>query len=42
MKLQHTGFTLVEDTIAHAEGWNQCLKNIQQLINAKRHASANI
>jgi uncharacterized protein YndB with AHSA1/START domain len=41
LQLQHNGFTLIEDTIVHSEGWNQCLDKISELINSSANANTN-
>ena len=41
LQLQHNGFTLVEDTIAHTNGWNTCLNRINELINSFSNAGTN-
>ena len=38
--LKHNGFTLLKDTIAHTDGWNDCLNKIIELINST-HAITN-
>lgn len=32
LQLQHSGFTLPEDLAAHNNGWNICLKRIEELL----------
>jgi uncharacterized protein YndB with AHSA1/START domain len=32
--LQHNGFELLEDIFSHTNGWNACIKRIEELINA--------
>ena len=32
LQLVHNGFTAVEDVIAHTNGWNTCLKQIEERI----------
>jgi uncharacterized protein YndB with AHSA1/START domain len=39
--LQHNGFTLIEDTIAHTNGWNECLNKIIDLLNSSTNANTN-
>ena len=34
LQLQHSGFTLLEDTIAHTKGWNYCLSRMIEIINS--------
>ena len=41
LHLQHNGFTLIKDTIAHSEGWNACLNKITELINSSSNANTN-
>lgn len=41
LQLQHNGFRLLEDTIAHTNGWNECLNKILELINANVYANTN-
>jgi len=33
LQLVHTGFTALEDVIAHEAGWNTCLKQFEERIN---------
>ena len=33
LQLVHTGFTSLEDMVAHQNGWNTCLKQFEELIN---------
>jgi uncharacterized protein YndB with AHSA1/START domain len=40
LQLQHNGFTLLEDVLAHSEGWNACLNKITELINSASNANA--
>ena len=32
LQLVHNGFTAVEDVIAHTNGWNICLKKIEEIV----------
>jgi uncharacterized protein YndB with AHSA1/START domain len=41
LQLQHNGFTLIEDTIAHSKGWNECLTKIIELLNSSTNANTN-
>ena len=41
LQLQHNGFTLIEDTIVHSNGWNECLNKITELLNASTNANTN-
>ena len=41
LQLQHNGFTLLDDTLAHTEGWNACLNKITELINTDTDAKTN-
>jgi len=34
LQLQHDGFTVLDDIFAHNDGWNGCLKKMQDQINA--------
>ena len=34
LQLQHNGFTILEDILTHANGWNSCLKRFEELINS--------
>lgn len=36
--LRHNGFTLLEDYISHAEGWNRIVSRIMQLLNKEGYA----
>jgi uncharacterized protein YndB with AHSA1/START domain len=31
LQLQHDGFTLLEDVLVHSNGWNVCLKRLEEL-----------
>jgi len=33
LQLQHNGFAILEDMLTHAEGWNICLKRLEESIN---------
>ncbi len=33
LQLQHNGFTLLEDILAHDDGWSLCLKRFEILLN---------
>jgi uncharacterized protein YndB with AHSA1/START domain len=33
LQLVHSGFTALEDVAAHENGWNTCLKQIEELLN---------
>ncbi|MES1215350.1 MAG: SRPBCC domain-containing protein [Bacteroidota bacterium] len=33
LHLQHNGFALLEDVLAHNQGWNNCLKRFETQIN---------
>ena len=41
LQLQHNGFKIIEDAIAHDNGWNYCLNRMIQLINSSSHANTN-
>jgi uncharacterized protein YndB with AHSA1/START domain len=41
LQLQHAGFLLLEDSVAHDNGWNYCLNRMTELINSPSHADAN-
>jgi len=41
LHLQHNGFYLLEDVMAHTNGWNGCLNKIIALINTASHATSN-
>jgi uncharacterized protein YndB with AHSA1/START domain len=41
LHLQHNGFTLLEEVLAHTDGWNACLNKITELINSSSHARTN-
>jgi uncharacterized protein YndB with AHSA1/START domain len=41
LHLLHNGFTLLEDVIAHANGWNACLYQFTQLLYISNHANTN-
>ncbi len=41
LQLQHNGFTLPEDTIAHTKGWNYCVNRMTELINSSSNADTN-
>jgi len=41
LQLQHNGFTFLEDTLAHTNGWNACMNKINELINSFSHAGTN-
>ena len=34
LQLQHDGFTVLEDILAHTSGWNSCVKKMESHINA--------
>jgi len=34
LQLQHTGFTIPEDILTHTEGWQICLKRLEESIKA--------
>jgi uncharacterized protein YndB with AHSA1/START domain len=34
LQLQHNGFTVLEDVLAHDNGWTSCLKRFEELVNA--------
>jgi len=40
LQLQHNGFVLLEDTIAHTKGWNFCVNRMTELINSSTHADS--
>jgi uncharacterized protein YndB with AHSA1/START domain len=40
LQLQHNGFTLLEDSTAHSNGWNFCLNKMTELINSSSNANA--
>ena len=33
LRLQHDGFTVLEDILNHSSGWNSCVKRFEELIN---------
>ena len=33
LQLVHNGFTALEDVVAHENGWNTCLKKLEELLN---------
>ena len=35
LQLEHDGFTILEDILAHSSGWNSCLTKMENLINEK-------
>jgi uncharacterized protein YndB with AHSA1/START domain len=36
LHLQHNGFTLLEDVLAHSTGWNICVKRMEEHMNIKK------
>ena len=36
LQLVHSGFTSLEDFLAHENGWNTCLKQFEELLNIKK------
>lgn len=34
LQLSHNGFTMLDDILAHTNGWNSCLKKFEEHINA--------
>ena len=34
LQLQHNGFDISDDIIVHTDGWNSCLKRLEERINA--------
>ncbi|PWT73468.1 MAG: polyketide cyclase [Bacteroidetes bacterium] len=38
--LQHNGFELLEDYQSHADGWNRCMNQLNEILIAPQHASA--
>lgn len=41
LQLQHDGFTVLEDILAHSNGWNSCLTKMEKLINEKINENSN-
>jgi len=39
LQLVHTGFTSLEDVVAHGNGWKVCLKQFEELLNKVEHKS---
>ena len=39
LNLLHHGFTLLEDVVAHTNGWNTCINRFAQLINTNNNAN---
>ena len=39
LQLQHNGFTVLEDVLAHNSGWNKCLDRMTELLNSSANAS---
>ncbi len=35
LQLQHNGFEVLDDLLNHSNGWNNCLKKFEELINSK-------
>jgi len=33
LQLQHNGFEILEDILNHTNGWNSCLKKLEEQIN---------
>ncbi|HKB43202.1 MAG TPA: SRPBCC domain-containing protein [Chitinophagaceae bacterium] len=42
LRLQHKGFTLLEDFISHTNGWNTIMKRFTQLLNMSNNGNTNI
>jgi uncharacterized protein YndB with AHSA1/START domain len=42
LQLQHNGFMLLEDSVAHNNGWNYCLNRMIELINSSSNATTNV
>ena len=38
LQLQHNGFEALEDILAHTNGWNNCIKRFEELLNANQNA----
>ena len=36
LQLQHDGFEMVEDMLAHSNGWNACVARFETLINTEK------
>ena len=41
LHLHHTGFTLLEDTMAHSKGWDYCINRMIAHINSSPDANTN-
>jgi uncharacterized protein YndB with AHSA1/START domain len=41
LQLEHNGFKVLEDILAHNSGWNSCLKRFETLINTTKNVNAN-
>jgi uncharacterized protein YndB with AHSA1/START domain len=41
LQLNHDGFTVLEDILAHSTGWNSCLTKLEKLVNEKSNANTN-
>jgi len=41
LQLLHTGFTALEDVVAHDNGWNICHKQLEDLINTVKNDRTN-
>jgi uncharacterized protein YndB with AHSA1/START domain len=41
LQLQHDGFTVLEDVLAHNNGWNKCLNRMTELLNSSSDANTN-
>ena len=41
LQLVHNGFTILEVIPAHEKGWNICLKQFEELLNANKYDPAN-
>ena|ERR1700760_4712047 len=41
LQLQHNGFAILEDTLAHEAGWNFCMNKMTELIKSNSNAPTN-
>lgn len=41
LQLVHTGFMVLEDIVAHKNGWNTCLTKFKELLNTIKNDSTN-
>jgi uncharacterized protein YndB with AHSA1/START domain len=40
LQLRHSGFTLLEDSIAHSKAWNSCVSRMTEFLNSAFNANS--